>query len=819
MQILPRITRLLPALPIGWLLFAPGTDAQIRQDLWATDGAVKTATVIGNTLYVGGSFSQVGPPVSGAAVIDAATGLAITPYPRVAGGEVTAVVPDGSGGWFLGGNFTHVRGMARARLARIDANGNVTPWNPLVSGQVMDMASANGLLYVGGILNDGSTTRTGSAFDVVTGALTSWDPAADAPIERIVPANGRVYISGSSIALVGGLPRDQVAAVDPVTGACLPWTSPLAGRVVIAASSRVYVSTNNSMVGANETTGQLEVSIPLVDGIHGGQVQDAVVDPVSGDVYFGGGFTSAGGLPRGSLAAIDVNGALTGWNPGANDKVQTLALGSGVIVAGGYFSTLGGQPRSHLGSVSSQTGAATSWNPRASDLVLSAEVGDGRICAGGHFTIMNGVSRSNTAALDLSSGSALPWNPAPNGQIFCLTAGAGVVYVSGNFNQIGGSSRNNFAAVDATTGVAASFQANMNPGDLNSVLAMIRFGNTLYCGGSFQIIGGVSRHFLAAVDATTGAVLPWDPNANAPVYVMAIDPPVGAETTANIYVGGSFTTVDGQPRNGVASINGSIGNVLLFNPNVTQVSNPPAFVYALALDINEFGTVQTVYIGGHFDHIAGDTRANAGAVTGTGSIRVWEPRPNGTVLTMALTSGKIYLGGGFTTIRSLARNGAGVVDASATVGAWNPDAQWPSPTGQVNTLVPVGNKVFIGGQFLWAQGWGSSYLAGILDAPVTAVPEEAPPAALTAVRAAPNPFSASTQVRFATSRDEHADVAIYDVTGRRVRYLHRGSLPAGDHAIPWEGKDGNGRALAAGIYFVRVRTPSMDVTSKIHHLR
>jgi hypothetical protein len=50
-------------------------------------------------------------------------------------------------------------------------------------------------------------------------------------------------------------------------------------------------------------------------------------------------------------------------------------------------------------------------------------------------------------------------------------------------------------------------------------------------------------------------------------------------------------------------------------------------------------------------------------------------------------------------------------------------------------------------------------------------------------------------------------VAVFDVTGRRVRMLRDDSLPEGDSITPWDGRDEGGRAVPRGVYFARVSTP------------
>jgi hypothetical protein len=66
-------------------------------------------------------------------------------------------------------------------------------------------------------------------------------------------------------------------------------------------------------------------------------------------------------------------------------------------------------------------------------------------------------------------------------------------------------------------------------------------------GGGFANIGGQPRNYLAALDATDDALTTWNPDANRPVYALAV-----SGNTA--YAGGSFFGMGGQPRWGLAAI-------------------------------------------------------------------------------------------------------------------------------------------------------------------------------------------------------------------------------------------------------------------------
>lgn len=82
----------------------------------------------------------------------------------------------------------------------------------------------------------------------------------------------------------------------------------------------------------------------------------------------------------------------------------------------------------------------------------------------------------------------------------------------------------------------------------------------------------------------------------------------------------------------------------------------------------------------------------------------------------------------------------------------------------------------------------------------------------------PNPFRSRAALRLALSAAGPAHLAIYDASGRRLRTLSRGALPAGVTWIDWDGNDDRGRSLPDGVYFVRAVTPQGSALERITRL-
>jgi len=93
------------------------------------------------------------------------------------------------------------------------------------------------------------------------------------------------------------------------------------------------------------------------------------------------------------------------------------------------------------------------------------------------------------------------------------------------------------------------------------------------------------------------------------------------------------------------------------------------------------------------------------------------------------------------------------------------------------------------------------------------------PLAAVALRAFPNPFNPSTRLDFVLPTAGPARLAVYDVTGRRLALLHEGRLPAGPAVFEWDGRDGEGSAMASGVYLARLELAGLTRQVKLVLLR
>ncbi len=85
---------------------------------------------------------------------------------------------------------------------------------------------------------------------------------------------------------------------------------------------------------------------------------------------------------------------------------------------------------------------------------------------------------------------------------------------------------------------------------------------------------------------------------------------------------------------------------------------------------------------------------------------------------------------------------------------------------------------------------------------------------------APNPFNPATTIRFDLPEAGNVALVIYDINGRQVRNLLVGQafLP-GQHSVTWDGCDNHGRAVASGVYLMRLTAPEGVLTGRMVLLR
>jgi outer membrane protein assembly factor BamB len=711
------------------------------ESFWVTNEEVRTVKESAGTVYLGGSFTQMGPWTGPLVRIDGVLGLVDPGYVKVQRGAIFVMTPDGAGGWYVGGSFSTIGGVSRANVARVLSDGRISSWNPGTNGVVRAIAVAGNRVYIGGnFTNAGGLARNWvAAVDAATGAVdATWNPNAGggvtfAPgVYSILPAGSSVYVGGD-FSSIGGQFRNRIARVNTTTGAADAVWNPNAGggevRALILNGTTLLVGGNYTGIGGQPRNflAALNTSGSGTATAWSPQPSGAVYTmQLSGTtLYVGGFFTTIGSpaQPRNRLAAVDtVSGAATAWNPNANSGVYSLVFSGALAYFGGSFSSVGGQPRSGLAAVDASSGALDSWNPAVvftpgtGPDVYSLGVASGQVFAGGNFWSVNVQTRRYGGAVDGVSGTLNNWNPDASARIYDLAISGSSVYAGGQFTTIGGQTRPHLAELDATTGAATSWNANSD----DWVEAIEVSGTRVIVGGWFNNIGNppLPRNYIAALDRTSGANL-WAQALASNDFVFELEL---AGSTA--YVGGQFSFIGGQSRNNIAALDVANAAASSWNPNVTG-----AFITQVRSIAASAGPI---YFGGAFLNVNGVPRNRLAAVDPVTAVpTAWNPNPTSDVLEVRPWGGAVLVGGFFGSIGGLARRHLASIDAATgNANPWNPD-----PDQEVDGLAIAGNRLYVGGDF---DNIGGQKRTGFAAFCLTA-----PPSTLTATASGDNSIDLS----------------------------------------------------------------------------
>jgi len=137
--------------------------------------------------------------------------------------------------------------------------------------------------------------------------------------------------------------------------------------------------------------------------------------------------------------------------------VYAIAVAGNTIYLGGQFTRV---------SLASQHGAVVSTSGRLLQPVnfdsrpfASAPDGAGGWFIAGEFGYVNGLQRDGVAHI-LADGSVAPWAPSVGARVLSMAVSGSTVYVAGEFNDVNGEPRNHVAAIDAVTGELTSWNPN-----------------------------------------------------------------------------------------------------------------------------------------------------------------------------------------------------------------------------------------------------------------------------------------------------------------------------------------------------------------------
>lgn len=332
-----------------------------------------------------------------------------------------AIVSDGRGGFYVGGDFDTANATSVTGLVHVNADGELdTTYAPDVSGGTGTVYALwlldNGNLVVGGDFSDlgGSSCASLGVIDPY-GVLVQDMSVPTGPVRCITGNDEYVFVGG---VLLNG--SDS-------------------GLLRFSITDDILVSSGNNF---DIVTVGSDIHALLLDG-------DTLY--AGGDV--GGVFGSF--LPRGNGFALQASAninygsnqqeALLGvlpWDPDADDIIRTLGIYDGYIYIGGDFANVGAQAQDNLARVDATTGAVdTTWLPASlNGIVYTLAINDKdpiapQVIAGGAFT----TPRTRLAAFAVEDAALNVWNASANAAIRGIHLEKGRVHLVGAFDTVGNS--------------------------------------------------------------------------------------------------------------------------------------------------------------------------------------------------------------------------------------------------------------------------------------------------------------------------------------------------------------------------------------------
>jgi len=298
-------------------------------------------------------------------------------------------------------------------------------------------------------------------------------------------------------------------------------------------------------------------------------------------------------------------------------------------------------------------------------------------------------------------GPAHAW--VTDGDVFAIASAGGSTYVGGDFRLIGRST-GSWAEVDSA-GAVGAIRAVVR-GSVADAVADGRGG--WFLRGDISAVGGVDVGKTEVVHLRANGRLDpdWSIRTDGDIHTMA-------RAGDRLYVGGSFTRLDGMPRRSLGAIHARSGALLDWGPKVAgRTRNDVGVVDTIAATSD--GSV--LFIGGDFGRVDGALRKSLAAIGADGALRPFdagagyassgeetkdEEELSASVSLVELDplGRALYVAGDFEMLGGAERPGLGAVDArTGRVRPWNPDCDgdvWATPDG--TQLVVAGDFERIGG--------------------------------------------------------------------------------------------------------------------------
>ncbi|MCW5552314.1 MAG: hypothetical protein KIS67_09095 [Verrucomicrobiae bacterium] len=680
-------------------------------------------------------------------------------------GTAYAMVLSPDGKFYLGGDFTVSQASTRLNLARFNADGTLdTKWLPasVQDGAVLTLAlQSDGKLVIGGeFTHVGGLSRSHIARLNSDGSLDlGFDPGFgfdDTVRVVLVQTNGTIFVGGDFNSFDGNV-RSRVARLnedgtletdfDPNSisgknpqGRVFSLAVQSDGKIVVGTTYNAYRGTTRDGIYRLSTNGTLDVTFapPTFGFGSSGEVRDLVVQE-DGKIIAVGRFSGYGSEIRSGVARLKTDASLdVTFNPDTDDIFDFYAvedmeiLPNGQVLLVGEGQGDGGRVGIALlnpsGTLDSVFNAGSGFPPYGPAHAVAVQP-DGKFLVAGRFlsyadTPVNGVVRmTSDGSIDfpfLESKIRIP------GEVYSVSAaGDGKLLVGGLFNHVAGINRTNIVMLNADGTVDTHFVAGggfteslQNSSSPSVVTATaVQSDGKVIVGGRYSAYAG-GWGFIKRLGPTgtveTNYDLPLPFNPHWDVISLLLQP------DGKLLVSTRRSDLDGIYRyNADASLDTNFTGGASANEMVLQADGK-------------------IIIGGDFTAVGGTGRNRIARLNSDGTLDTsFDPGSgfnNEVEALVLLGDGKILVGGRFTTFNGAGRNRIARLNPDGSL-----DTNFTVGSGFNNTVesihIQMDGRVVAAGPFTAFSGTARRYFArlntdGSLDQSLTVpsvVPGSGPP--------------------------------------------------------------------------------------------
>ena len=79
----------------------------------------------------------------------------------------------------------------------------------------------------------------------------------------------------------------------------------------------------------------------------------------------------------------------------------------------------------------------------------------------------------------------------------------------------------------------------------------------------------------------------------------------------------------------------------------------------------------------------------------------------------------------------------------------------------------------------------------------------------------PNPFNPETVIEYSIPTDADVVIEVYNIVGQKIDILVNERKKSGKHSVLWKGKDNNGKSVASGVYFYKIKADNHQETKRM----